>query len=769
LVLFSASGNAWPNPAAITISFMPDGTDLGGVQSNLFAAFNGNPRLAGQWQTQILRAAQVWAQQTNINFVVVPDDGAPSGSGNNEQGDPGFGDIRIGGYAFGNSTLARTYEPPPVNNFSIAGDVAFNTGQNFGINSTFDLLTVAEHEFGHALGLNHTSATPYAVMYPSYNGIKPNLNADDIAGIRNIYSSNQPRSQDSYEAKGQGTSFANAVNTNFAINPNTNTALVNNLDVTTTSEVEYFTFSAPQLTNSSFTVTVQSSGLSLLTPNLTIYGADQKTVLASASGLNQYGTTLTVTINGATPLQQYYAVVRGADSSAFSTGKYALALDFGTAPIPSAPSPVYPIPNGSPTSGGGGIADSSGASDDFLNSVPIVTGISPDTGLSTNDCVTDAQNLFITGQAPEGTLISLYENGQLIGTTTTGQSALPGQALDPNTWVFDHTATTLADGTYTYTATATDGMGNVSAASFPLSVIVDTQTPAAPVISGITPDTGVSSTDGVTRINTPTLFGSAPPNSQVTISAGGSVVGITFADSNGAWNYTSGPLADGSYSFTAVSTSLAGDVSAVSNTYNVTIVTSVGAPVISGIARGSGTPAGASLVIEGTAAPGSTISVTLNGAALGTTQADDSGNWSCSATLSRGHEKGTYQFTATALDAAGNASAASPVFTLQVGGGAPKASTPLRVNGVLQTLFGDGAASWALVPVFVGTATPDSVVTFLDGNTILGTAWANALGVWTFVSPTLTAGQHSIAAEATSAAGITGVVSSAVTITVGSS
>src|SRR4051794_4550681 len=93
VVLFSASGNAWLNPAAVTISFMPDGTDLGGLGSNLFSTFNANPRLAGQWQSQILRAAQVWAQQTNLNLVVVPDNGAPSGSGDYQEGDPSYGDI----------------------------------------------------------------------------------------------------------------------------------------------------------------------------------------------------------------------------------------------------------------------------------------------------------------------------------------------------------------------------------------------------------------------------------------------------------------------------------------------------------------------------------------------------------------------------------------------------------------------------------------------------------------------------------------------------
>ena len=669
--MFAASGNAWLNPAAITISFMPDGTNLGGVQSNLFSTFNKNPKLAGQWQTQILKAAQVWAQQTNINFIVVPDDGAPTGAGSDEEGDPDFGDIRIGGYAFGSPTLAYTLQPPPINNFTLAGDMTFNTAQNFSATSAggYNLFTVAEHEFGVALGLLYSSASPASVMWPSYNAVKPNLSSDDIAGIRNIYSGNLPRSPDSYEAQGQGTSFASAVNVNSLIDPSANTALVNNLDMTTTSDVDYYAFNAPSNTSGTFSVNVQSSGLSLLSPDLTVYAADQHTVLGSAIGLGQYGTTLTVNVSGAVPGQQYYAVVQGADTTAFSTGRYALALNFGSSPTPTAPSPIIAYPDGNPIRGGGGVADSSSPGDDFLDSVPTVTGISPDNGLSANDGVTDVPQISIQGRAPAGNTVSVYQNGEFIGTTVVGQSPIANPSSSTSTWSFDYTGTTLPDGTYSFTATATDSMGNVSALSFPFQVIINTQTPAAPTIAGVSPVAG-SVGSSVAWATAPTLFGTAGPNSEVTVFRNQQVVGTTLADSSGAWNYTSGPLGVGTYAFTTTDTNLAGDVSAPSS-----------------------------------------------------------------------------------------------AFKLQIGGLAPATTTPLLLSSALGGLFGFGSGVGSATPIFVGMATPGSMVTLFDGTTVLGTAQVNALGFWIFASPTLAAGPQTIFAEATNHSGVTGLASSAVTYT----
>lgn len=575
VVLYSASGAAWPNPQIITISFMPDGTSLGGgVTSNLQSTFNSKSSLDGRWENVILQAAQVWAQQTNINFTVVPDNGAPWGGGTDQQGDPQFGDIRIGGYNFNDSTLALTEQPPPLNNFSIAGDMMFNTGASFNIGSTYDLFTVAMHEFGHALGLNESSVYN-SVMYGYYTGTKYGLYPDDIAGIQSIY--NGPRTPDAYNSNGQSNgSESTAANITSQINTSSSTALVPNLDITTSSQKEYFTFTAPSNAGSTMDVQLQSSGLSLLSPNLTVYAADGTTVLASKSGIGQYGTTLTVSVPNVMPGEQFYVMAQGAYSNynlQMDTGRYALGLSFNGSTPPTEASPIVAIPDGSPLQASGAEAYNTSAIESGAAS-PVIHGITPDNGVSSIDGVTNNPRISLLGSAPPGDIVTVYCDGQKLGTTVTQSNG---------SWTYDNTADALSSGSHVFTAQATDPAGNPTPMSYAYTVVIDTHVPAPPLVAGISPTSGVGPKGPITSSSRPTIWGWTEPFADVAISMvnpghHGDIsppIGMTEADRTGFWSYTldQPPLSRGDYSLRAMAMDVAGTWSAPSPDFTFTVAT----------------------------------------------------------------------------------------------------------------------------------------------------------------------------------------------------
>lgn len=88
-------------------------------------------------------------------------------------------------FPFQQGVLAHCFYPPP-NPETIAGDLHLNNAYSWKIGQDYDIFSVALHEAGHGLGLDH-SADPTAVMYPTYHGVVTDLAQDDINGIRQIY------------------------------------------------------------------------------------------------------------------------------------------------------------------------------------------------------------------------------------------------------------------------------------------------------------------------------------------------------------------------------------------------------------------------------------------------------------------------------------------------------------------------------------------------------------------------------------------------------
>ncbi len=327
------------------------------------------------------------------------------------------------------------------------------------------------------------------------------------------------------------------------------------------------------------------------------------------------------------------------------------------------------------------------------------------------------------------------------------------------------------DGVHTVEFHARDNPGNVSP-TYSIEVRIDTDPPAAPSVPVLdaASDSGVSSSDRITKVTTPTLTGTAEVDATVNLFADGALVGTGTAV-DGVYTIVSSVVSSGVHQFTARATDQAANQGPVSAGAGVTIDTTAptgtSAPVLSA-ASDSGVSDSDRLTnvqtpeFVGAAEAGSSVALYSAATLIGTGTTTD-GSYSITASVL---STGPHTVTVTVTDVAGNTSASSPSVVITIDYTAP--AKPGTI--VLPAAYDTGRSTADKItsvtdPTLTGTTTAATTVTVYDGGVQIGSSYASST-TWSLTLDPMTDGSHLITAKAADAAGNLSVASAVLTIVV---
>lgn len=266
--------------------------------------------------------------------------------------------------------------------------------------------------------------------------------------------------------------------------------------------------------------------------------------------------------------------------------------------------------------------------------------------------------------------------------------------------------------------------GEVSTA---VSFTVETIILAAPILK--TPYSGT------TVFNEhPTITGTSQPNKLITIFVDGTIDGTVLADSNGNWNYTVArslqSLTDnfnGVHTISANAQTDPGNVSSQSQVFTIIVNTSIEADFIITGPTNNDTLYNNLPIIKGLAPAGRSVTVKIDGIAIGTVVSSNSSLWQMPV-------PGPIADGAHIITAIAPGLADAPAVNITVN---KNVATPL----ITSIVYGD--LIFNNLPLIKGVAIPGTVVSvYLDGGggpidgfgvaAPMGTAIADANGDWTF-------------------------------------
>lgn len=410
---------------------------------------------------------------------------------------------------------------------------------------------------------------------------------------------------------------------------------------------------------------------------------------------------------------------------------------------------------------------------------PAITSIADDVGLYkgnlANNQVTDDTQPTLNGTGPEGATITIYDNGEEIGTAT----------VEGGVWNFTP-ETALEGGEHIFTVTSTNAAGNVSPASPPFTINIDVDAPVKPEIGEVTDSvdeyTGPLTSGDETNDPLPTVSGTGNEGDIITLYNGDTVLGTTVVGEDGRWSLTpDNPLTEGTYQLHVTATDPAGNVSDPSDEFEIRVDLSAPAdPVLVSVEDNTNTTAvpidsgdrtvDSTPLLTGTADGNTLITILVDGVAVGTTTSDANGDWTF--TPPTALTDGQHTITLTATDSAGNTTQPGGNFALTVDTTGPDLpvidSITDNVGGITDPLE-DGSLTDDNQPTFTGTAEANGVVIIFANGVEIGRADVNGTGQWTFtpdVNNALEDGDNVITFQAVDDLGNVGPESDGITLRV---
>lgn len=332
-----AFGTPWPDARNLTLSFPEDDVAVGAWRNDLRQTLD-QVTDRQVWQTEVARAFQTWAVETNISIGLRNDRSDSFGTVGLPVRDPRFGDFRIGAFPQSETVLANAV-PFSSQSGTWAGDLLLNSDVDFVWNdwgsgipqsaSEVDLFSVLLHEAGNSLGIVD-NANPSSVMFQSYNGPKGSLTSVDREAIRSLYGVRS----DAYEGQSNNTQ-----GTATLIRRQTATADVTSIrgSINSRNDVDFYRY-IPRAGQTEISVRLEAFGISFLKSSIEVLNSRGEKI-SDAKVDSIFENNISIRVSSLDSLDHLFIKVASNSDDVFGMGEYKLTLDYR--PESQQP-PLYP-------------------------------------------------------------------------------------------------------------------------------------------------------------------------------------------------------------------------------------------------------------------------------------------------------------------------------------------------------------------------------------------------------------------------------------------